>query len=175
MTVVRHAVNLGQGAALQTGIQYALEHGAEFIATFDADGQHNPADIEKMVSACREGGYAVALGTRFAAGGEARNINFKKRWLLRAAIWLTRWMTGLKVTDTHNGLRVFTRKAAEQIQIKQNGMAHASELLNQIASKKLSYIEVPVTIVYTPYSLQKGQSMWNGINILWELLTGKMK
>lgn len=175
VTVLRHAVNLGQGAALQTGMRYALQQGAGFIVTFDADGQHNPADIEKMVAACRDGKCAVALGTRFAVGGEARAITFKKRWLLRVAIWLTRWMTGLKVTDTHNGLRAFTRQAAEKIEIRQNGMAHASEILNQIASQKLSFIEVPVTIVYTPYSLKKGQSLWNGINILWELLSGKLK
>lgn len=175
VTVLQHAINLGQGAALQTGIQYALDQNADFIVTFDADGQHNPADIERMLTACREHGAMVALGTRFAAGGEARNINLRKRWLLRAAIWLTRLTTGLKVTDTHNGLRIFTRQAARQIHIRQNGMAHASEILNQIASLKLSYIEVPVTITYTAYSLKKGQSIWNGINILWELLSGKMK
>lgn len=175
VTLLRHSINLGQGAALQTGICYALQQNANFIVTFDADGQHHAGDIEKMVTACREGGYAIALGTRFAPGGEAKNINQKKRWTLRAATWLTRWMTGLNVTDTHNGLRVFSREAALKIRITQNGMAHASEILNQIASLKLKFVEVPVTILYTEYSLKKGQSIWNGINILWELITGKIK
>lgn len=175
VTVLRHSINLGQGAALQTGITYALRAGADYIVTFDADGQHHAADVEKMLERCEKEGCGVALGTRFGAGGAAVNITWRKNLALRVAIILTRWMTGLKVTDTHNGLRVFSRSAAEQIAITHNGMAHASEILNQIAAKKLSYIEVPVTITYTDYSLKKGQSLWNGLNILWELLTGRMK
>lgn len=175
VTVLQHGVNLGQGAALQTGITYALKAGARYIVTFDADGQHRAEDISKMIEQCQGGGYDVALGTRFGAGGLAVNITWRKNIVLRIAIVLTRWMTGLKVTDTHNGLRVFSRRAAEQIRITQNGMAHASEILTQISAKKLTYIEVPVTITYTDYSLKKGQSLWNGVNILWELLTGRMK
>lgn len=175
VTVLRHGVNLGQGAALQTGITFALQAGAEYIATFDADGQHRAADLEAMLAACEKGENDVALGTRFGAGGSALNITWRKNLALRIAIWLTRVMTGLKVTDTHNGLRVFSRCAAEQIRITQNGMAHASEVLSQIAAKQLNYIEVPVTITYTDYSLKKGQSLWNGVNILWELFTGRMK
>lgn len=175
VTVLVHGVNLGQGAALQTGITFALRAGAEYIVTFDADGQHCAEEIEKMLERCEKGGYAVALGTRFGEGGAAVNITWRKNLALRIAIVMTRWMTGLKVTDTHNGLRVFSRYAAEQIRITQNGMAHASEILSQIAARRLSYIEVPVTITYTEYSRKKGQSLWNGVNILWELLTGRMK
>lgn len=173
--ILRHAVNLGQGAALQTGIRFALTRGAAYIVTFDADGQHNAGDIGRLLSACREDGFEVALGTRFAQGGSAQNMDRGKKWLLKAAVAFTRWTTGLKVTDTHNGLRVFTRRAAEKIHIKQNGMAHASEILNQIAAYKLKYVEVPVTITYTTYSKLKGQSVWNSINILWELLSGKIR
>lgn len=176
VTVLRHAVNLGQGAALQTGMAYALQFPqAEYIVTFDADGQHHPDDIARMIAVLQSSNAQVALGSRFLSGGKAENIHSSKRWILSLATWFTRRSTGLKLTDTHNGLRVFTRTAAEQIQITQNGMAHASEILSIIAKKQMTYCEVPVTIVYTDYSRMKGQSILNGVNILWELLMEKFK
>ena len=176
VTILRHATNLGQGAALQTGITYAVRQGeADYLVTFDADGQHHAGDIQTLVDACRDGGYDVALGSRFIQGGMAVNINPLRKLALQLAIWLSRWLTGLRLTDTHNGLRVLTRGAAARIHLLQNGMAHASEILAQIADLKLKYIEVPVTITYTDYSKGKGQSLFNGLNILWDIMMGKMK
>ena len=176
VTILRHATNLGQGAALQTGLSYAVRKGeAAYIVTFDADGQHHASDIQTMVDACRNGGYDVALGSRFIQGGVAENINPVRKMALQMAIWLSRRLTGLKLTDTHNGLRVFTHDAASRIHLVQNGMAHASEILSQIAALKLRYTEVPVTITYTDYSVGKGQSLLNGVNILWDIIMGKMK
>jgi glycosyltransferase involved in cell wall biosynthesis len=165
---LRHAINLGQGAALQTGISYALQRGAELIVTFDADGQHQSADIPALVAPIVAGEVDVVLGSRFREGGRAVHITRTKRLVLKLAVAFTRATTGLAVTDTHNGLRALSRSAAERLQITQNGMAHASQILQEIANLKLAFREVPVTIVYTEYSVRKGQRLSNAFNILWD-------
>ncbi|MDK9713621.1 MAG: glycosyltransferase family 2 protein [Sulfuritalea sp.] len=169
--VVRHPVNLGQGASIQTGIEYALEQGADLIATFDADGQHQPDDLARLVSALEPARADVALGSRFL--GDAPGISLGRRALLRLAIWYTILSTGLRLTDAHNGLRVFTRAAATRIRITQNRMAHASEILEAIATLKLRFVEVPVTIKYTEYSKQKGQRGSDALKILTDLFVGR--
>jgi len=166
--VCRHIVNLGQGAALQTGISYALKSGAEYIVTYDADGQHSPDDVSAILEPLLNGGYDVALGSRFKLGGNALNIPAVRARMLRAAAVLTNIGLGLQVTDTHNGYRAFTAKAASQLNITQNRMAHAGQILKQIRVLGLRYTEVPVNIRYTSYSLAKGQRMSNYFNILWE-------
>ncbi|MEY2936584.1 MAG: hypothetical protein RL033_7333 [Pseudomonadota bacterium] len=165
---LRHAINLGQGAALQTGIQYALRQGASVIVTFDADGQHQSTDIPALIEPIVSGRVDVVLGSRFREGGRAVHITRAKRMVLKWAVAFTRVTTSLPVTDTHNGLRALSRKAAEQIQITQNGMAHASQILQEIATQRLAFCEVPVTIVYTEYSVRKGQRLSNAFNILWD-------
>lgn len=170
VTVLRHVINLGQGAALQTGISYTLKFPqTRYIVTFDADGQHQTNDIQPMIDACRDGSYDVVLGSRFLRLSKAENIGFLKRFILKLAVLYTRLTTGLAITDTHNGLRVFTAEAAAKLNLTHNRMAHASEILEQIASHKMRVYEYPVTITYTSYSKRKGQSIFNGINILWEL------
>jgi len=173
---LRHATNLGQGAALRTGIAFALQHpSARYIVTFDADGQHRPVDIQRLVAASQQGNVDVVLGSRFILGGKAVHIGFIRRLVLWVALQFTHLMTGLPLTDTHNGLRLFTRQAASQIKITQNRMSHASEILSQVASLKLRYKEIPIEVAYTSYSRRKGQSVWNGINILWEMIIGRIK
>ena len=169
--VVRHCVNLGQGAALQTGFDFALRHGAQYLVTFDSDGQHLAAEIASLVEPLRNGSADVALGTRFAMGGVAVDISRKRATVLKIATMLSRQTTGLDITDTHNGFRAFTRAAASRLRITQNRMAHASQILEEIARQGLRYVEVPVTIRYTEYSLKKGQKLANGFNILWESMT----
>lgn len=166
--LLRHAINLGQGGALQTGISYALARGARVIVTFDADGQHQRDDIPALVAPVLSGEQDVALGSRFLEGGSAVQISASKRRVLKLAVAFTRWTTGLGVTDTHNGIRALGRKAAASLRITQNGMAHASQILHQIAAQRLRYVEVPVKIVYTEYSVRKGQRLSNAFNILWE-------
>ena len=164
----RHLINLGQGAALQTGIDYALGHGAGYVVTFDADGQHDAADIPRLLGAITEGGCDVALGSRFMRGGQVENIPRAKLLTLRLAVLVTRLLVGLPLTDTHNGLRALTAEAAGRIRITQNRMSHATQILQAIAARRLRYREVPVTIRYTDYSIRKGQSISNSFNILWE-------
>ncbi len=169
--VVRHALNCGQGAALQTGITYALRHGARYLCTYDADGQHSPEDIRALARGLEASQADVALGSRFL--GRAERITPWRRWLLKAAIVFTRTHSGLKLTDTHNGLRLLTAGAARRIHLLQPRMAHASEILVQIARLGLRYVEVPVTITYSAYSTRKGQSAFGSIRILFDLLIAR--
>jgi glycosyltransferase involved in cell wall biosynthesis len=171
-TVITHPINLGQGAALQTGIRFALTRGAETIVTFDADGQHRATDIPALVGALAQHGADFALGSRFL--GQAINLPPSRRLLLRAATLFTRLTTGLRITDAHNGLRAMTRLGAGRIHLRQNRMSHASELLHQIATSGLKYVEVPVTIHYSTYSLAKGQSLLDALLIVLDLFARRL-
>lgn len=154
--VLRHYINRGQGAALKTGIVYALRHGAEAVVTFDADGQHDPREIAAMLEPIEKDEADVTLGSRFLKDGS--NVPPLRRLVLKAGIVFTQVMSKMRVTDTHNGFRVMNRKAAKKIKIVQDRMAHASEILDEIVRNKLRYREVPVTITYSYYSREKGQS-----------------
>ncbi|MGB8066157.1 MAG: glycosyltransferase family 2 protein, partial [Pseudolabrys sp.] len=134
-TVVAHPVNLGQGAALKTGIDYALSQGAEILVTFDADGQHRAENIAGLVRALKQEPADFALGSRRL--GQSRNMPFARRVFLFAATLFTVATTGLCLTDTHNGLRAFTRRGASALSFRQNRMAHASEILTDIANSGL--------------------------------------
>jgi glycosyltransferase involved in cell wall biosynthesis len=171
--LVSHPINLGQGAALQTGITFALQKGASHLVTFDADLQHRPDDIPTLLDALANSGADFALGSRFI--GSATDIDTSRRLLLKAAVLFTRFTTGLKITDTHNGLRAMTRRGASTLQIRQNRMAHASEILQQIAKSGLPYVEVPVIVRYTNYSKAKGQTLSNSLSIMLELVTGALQ
>lgn len=164
--VVSHVVNLGQGAALRTGINYAVSRGADVVVTFDGDGQHQAKDIGKLIAALDKAD--VALGSRFL--GQKIDIPFSRRVFLKAGALIFFLMYGVSLTDSHNGLRAFSRKAAQQIQIAGNGMEHASEIIEQISLKKLKFVEVPVDIRYTDYSLGKGQSSLNAFKIFWKMV-----
>ena len=172
VVLVSHPINRGQGAALQTGITVALGLGADVIVTFDADGQHDPADIPALVAPILAGECDVVLGSRFR--GRAERMPLARRLLLRVAVWFT-WLTAnLRVTDTHNGLRAFSRSAAERIRITMDGMAHASEILEEIAAHRLRWREVPVTVRYSEYSLAKGQRSSDSFRIAAQVLIEKL-
>ncbi|WP_240793017.1 glycosyltransferase family 2 protein [Arthrobacter crystallopoietes] len=166
--VVEHPVNLGQGAALQTGIEFALQDPQlDAIVTFDADGQHRVEDAAAMLARIRSGEAEVVLGSRFLEG--TADVSGLKRLVLRTAAMQSRFSTGLRLTDAHNGLRAISAPIAAKIQLTQNRMAHASELIQQLADLKPVLVEHPVKIVYTEYSKAKGQSLLNGVNILADL------
>lgn len=166
--VVRHPVNLGQGAALQTGLEFALlDPGCRHLVTFDADGQHRVADAVRMVELLRTGSYDVVLGSRFL--GDATGLTAGRRLLLRTAAAVTRVTAGIAVTDAHNGLRAMTRDFAERLEITMPGMAHASEITEAVGRLGARWTEVPVTIDYTDYSRGKGQRSINSVNIAFDL------
>ncbi len=165
--LVRHPINLGQGASLQTGIDYALRRGADYLVTFDADGQHSVADAERMVDIVRRDDVDVVLGSRFLETAE--DVPALRKLVLRTVAALSPSSRRLRLTDAHNGLRVLTRPVAEDLRISMNGMAHASEIVATLAGGSWRVREVPVTIRYTEYSRAKGQSLFNGVNILFDL------
>jgi glycosyltransferase involved in cell wall biosynthesis len=168
--VLKHPINLGQGAALQTGITKALENkDIQFILTFDADGQHSVDSAVAMIHEIKTSKVEIILGSRFLEKN-AIGMPSKKKIILRLGIAFTRIDSGLKVTDTHNGLRVMNRKFASSLQIKHAGMAHASEILNHIKDVGATWKEFPAQIYYTEYSMRKGQSVLNAVNILTEML-----
>jgi glycosyltransferase involved in cell wall biosynthesis len=169
--VVRHAVNLGQGAALQTGIAYALrDPSTRSVVTFDADGQHRVEDAAAMVARLERERLDVVFGSRFL--DRRTELDPLRRLVLRAAVVYTNRTTGMRLTDAHNGLRVLSRTGAATLRIRHNRMAHASEIVHQVGRSDLRWAEHPVHVLYTDYSRSKGQSLLNSINILVETLLG---
>lgn len=167
--VVRHPVNLGQGAALQTGIEYALSRpSTRFVVTFDADGQHQVPDALAMLERARDEDLAAVFGSRFL--NDTVEAGFVRRIVLKLAVWFTRQSTGMRLTDAHNGLRVIRADAASRIRLRQDGMAHASEIVLHIGRTGLPWAEHPVHVLYTDYSRGKGQSSLNSVNILVDLV-----
>jgi len=163
--VLRHPVNRGQGAALRTGFSYALSGGADVVVTFDADGQMDPSDIAAVISPVIRGEVDVVLGSRFLAAS-ATNASPVRRAALRVAVMFTRVLSGLRLTDTHNGFRALSRHALSVMRLSEDRMAHASEILHEIARTRLTYTEVPVTVRYTDYSRSSGRSMGGGQSTL---------
>lgn len=171
--LVQHPINLGQGAALQTGIEYALlDPTIDYFVTYDADGQHRMEDVEKMLIHIRKHDVDIVLGSRFL--GSAENISILKKAILKLAVKFSNASTGIKLTDTHNGLRVFNRAVAEGLNLQMADFAHASEIIDRVAEKKYRYEELPVTIIYTEYSRGKGQSIINAVNIVFDILMGRL-
>lgn len=165
--LVQHPVNLGQGAAIQTGVEYARKQpGASYFVTFDSDGQHQVTDVKRMVDTLRGDEADIVIGTRFH--GDTSSIPWIKRAMLRTIVTLSPQLRTMRLTDSHNGLRAFNRTVAEQFKITQNGMGHASEIIKMIGNRGWRVTEIPVTILYTEYSMKKGQSIINGVNILFE-------
>ena len=167
--VVRHPVNLGQGAALQTGFDFALGDPAmRYVVTYDADGQHQIDDVVAMLNLARTDDLDVVFGSRFL--DDRTEAGFAKKLVLQTAVAYTNLTTKTRLTDAHNGLRLISRDVVSRLDITQNRMAHASELVAQIGGMKVRYAESPVHILYTDYSRAKGQSLWNAVNILVELI-----
>lgn len=166
--IVTHPINLGQGAALQTGFEYALERGANYVVTFDADGQHRVEDAVAMIARARTEDLAIVFGSRFL--DQRTKPGLLKKIVLKTAVAVTNWTTRTRLTDAHNGLRVIRRDALESIKLKQDRMAHGTEIIVQLGRTGLPYAEQPVEVLYTEYSKAKGQSLFNSVNILIDLI-----
>ncbi len=172
--VVQHPINLGQGAALQTGFEWVLTYtDAKYVVTFDADGQHRTSDALAMVARAEAEDLGFVLGSRFL--GESHQAGFLKRLVLTTVAKLSALRGGLRLTDAHNGLRVLRRDVVAALRLRQNRMAHASEITGQLAHIDVKWAEHPVTIDYTDYSRSKGQSLLNGVNILTDLTFGSTR
>lgn len=170
--VLQHVINRGQGAALQTGIAYALKMGAQYVVTFDADGQHQPTDLPALVSPIASGEVDICLGSRFLEHADA--VPFGRRMLLMGAVVFTLITSRIRLTDAHNGLRAFSRRAADGLDIRLDRMAHASELVDLVRASGLSFREVPVHIKYTEYSMAKGQRSSAALRVALDYIVGRV-
>ena len=171
---LQHEVNLGQGAAIQTGIEYALtKNDATIFATFDGDGQHRVEDLAEIIKPVEKNEADIVMGSRFLPGAFS-NASFIRKVAIQTARVINFLFTGLWLTDAHNGLRVFNRKTASLLDLKENGMAHASEILFRVAKYKIRFKEMPVHILYTEYSKKKGQSIFSGIKIFFDLVFNRI-
>jgi glycosyltransferase involved in cell wall biosynthesis len=171
---LRHPLNLGQGAGLQTGTIYSLEQGAGLIVHFDADGQHPVDQIPSLLEPIRLGEADVVLGSRFLKRSDLELVPVKKRIALRLGIIVSGLLTGVWLTDTHNGFRALSASAARKIDLRENRFAHATEFLDHLRLQRLRYREIPSTIRYTAYSIRKGQPISNGLDIILDLLLRKV-
>ena len=170
--VLRHIINRGQGAALQTGTDYALENlNADIVVHFDADCQMQGKDIPKMIKPILENQADVVLGSRFLSG--KLQMPLSRKIILKLGIVFTLIISGIKLSDTHCGFRALSRKAAREIKITRDRMAHASEILDLIKVKKMRFVECAVEIKYSKESLAKGQSSWGAFIIVKDLLKSK--
>ncbi len=166
--LVRHPVNLGQGAAIQTGVEYARRQpGADVFVTFDGDGQHRVKDVIAMIDRLSTEGVDVVIGTRFGRPGLSKPPPLK-RIVLKTAAWLSPRGRRLGLTDTNNGLRVFNKTVADGLEITMSGMSHASEFILLIDENRWRVAEEPVEVLYTDYSKAKGQPLLNGVNIIFD-------
>jgi polyprenyl-phospho-N-acetylgalactosaminyl synthase len=172
--LVRHPVNLGQGAAIQTGVEYARSQpGAQVFVTFDADGQHRVRDVVTMIDRLAAGDADVVIGTRFGSGVSRPPL--LKRVVLQTAARLSARGRRLGLTDSNNGLRVFNKTVADHLNITMNGMGHATEFIMLIDENRWRVAEQPVEVLYTEYSSAKGQPLLNGVNIIVDgFLRGRM-
>ncbi|AKV03413.1 Dolichol-phosphate mannosyltransferase [Labilithrix luteola] len=183
VVLARHEVNLGQGAAIETARRLALdprfasEEGAfDAYVTMDSDGQHRPQDVQALALAVTRG-VDVALGNRFAGGSD---VPSSRRVLLTLARLFERLTTGLTLSDAHNGLRAFSPRAIGRMQLRQNRMAHATEITRRISlassagreAERLRLVEVPVAVRYTDESLAKGQKASGAVAIVVDLFQG---
>lgn len=166
--IVTHPINLGQGAALQTGFEYALERGARYVVTFDADGQHRVEDAVAMLERARADDLAIVFGSRFL--DDRTNPGILKKIVLKTAVAVTNLTTRTRLTDAHNGLRVIREDALRCIKLRQDRMAHGTEIVVQLGRSGLPYAEQPVEVIYSEYSKAKGQSLLNSVNILVDLI-----
>lgn len=173
-TVLQHIINRGQGASLKTGIDYAVQEGADIIVTFDADGQHRVEDIPAMIKPVESGKYDVTFGSRFLTKESQKNVPFLRKIYLKIGVLVLLVFYGVKMTDAHNGFRALSRKAAEKIRITADRMAHASEIVEEVHRNKLKYKEIPVIIRYTELTLKKGHgSFMEGCRILYTMIMKK--
>jgi glycosyltransferase involved in cell wall biosynthesis len=172
VVALKHIINRGQGAALRTGIDCAIKQGAEFIVTFDSDGQHRVEDLSAMLEPVIKGEVDVTLGSRFL---RKTKMPLGRKILLKGSIVVQWLFYGIKLSDAHNGFRVLSRRAAEQIRIESDRMEHASEIVEEIVKKNIKYEEIPVEIRYSGYSMRKGEgSFFGAIKILFKMIMRRL-
>lgn len=171
---LQHVLNLGQGAALRTGMMAAQHAGADIIVHFDADGQHDAAEIHQLIQPLIQNACDIVFGSRFLKNTTVQQVPFFRKFILQAGRYVNWIFYRILLSDAHNGFRAMNRTAFEKIIFTQNRMGHASEILYLVKKNNLRYLETPVSIYYTKYSLGKGQHIFNSVNIIFDLIFKKL-
>ena len=168
--IVSHIINRGLGAALKTGMTAAIKKGAKYILTFDADGQHEIADIAKVVKPLQQGNADVCIGAR-----PLRDMPISKSFANFVMNFLTLIFYRSNVKDSQSGLRAFTSDAASQINVVSSGYAVSSEFIKEISDKNFKLAEVEITTIYTPETQHKGTDAIVGLKILFKMILDLFK
>ena len=165
--VISHSINRGVGAATKTGIDFAKKSNADIVITFDADGQHDPIDIKKLVSPIISQKADLVVGSRFKKRQKIPLDRFILNWF---ANFITFALFGVFSTDSQSGLKAFSKKTIDLIEFKSDRMDFSSEILAEAKRNNLPIVEVPIKAIYTDYSRKKGQKNLNAIPIFVRLL-----
>lgn len=144
--VIKHPSNRGYGGALQTIFITAQELGADALVIIDADGQHNPEDIPKLLGELQKGADIV-IGSRFLEGMEASVPGYRKIGMKVLDI-ATYCASATSVTDSQSGFRAYGQRAINALKIHGSGMSAGSEILVQIKDHDLHVAEVPIRVDY---------------------------
>ncbi len=172
--VLTHIQNRGLGAALSTGFHAALDHGADYIVTFDADLQHTGKDVRRLLAPIKKGEADAVIGSRFLKPEDLKMMPFVKRIGNRSLTWITNVLSGTKITDSQSGLRAFSRKAAEKILILCDKYEVSSEIINELAKHKMRVVEIPIKAIYSERSIKKGTNIRSGLQVFFGLLLKKL-
>jgi len=165
------SINMGAGAATTAGLEGAKILNSDIAVTMDGDGQHNPADIEKLIKPIQAKKADLVIGTRLV---NPRGMPWYKQIGNKGLSLATFLLSGRWTTDSQSGFKAFSRKALEKLKMEMLGYEFCSEVVMDAATKKLKIKEVPVEVIYSEYSKRKGQSIFNGVNIIVKLFFKKI-
>lgn len=160
--VISHMINRGAGAATQTGIDYALDHGAEYIVTLDSDGQHYPEDIETLLDGIISSGADMVIGNRFLS--KKNSIPMTRKIMNRIGNYITFLFTGQYFEDSQSGFKILTRTAAKKIRLNTDGYEFCMEMIIKAVQNNLFIVNAPIAVMYSKTSMSKGQNLFTGIS-----------
>ena len=164
--VLRHVVNLGKGAALKTGCDFAVKKGAEYIIALDADAQHNPSDIPRFTEKLKK--YDIVFSYRNASKKMPFVLRFGNKFISN----IVRILYNVNLTDTQSGFRAFSKDAYKKIRWNAADYSMESEMISRVGKQKLKYVQIPIKTIYT--DRYKGTTVLDGIKIVLNMLWWKL-
>ena len=168
VVVLDHVINLGPGAATQTGIAYAVSQEAEIILTIDADLQHNPKDLVRLARHMEENNCDLVIGSRFL---QRNDVPRSRVFYNRIANIVSFFLTGKMLTDSQSGLKAISGNLARSMDLNYDGFEFCMEIIKHAKHSKADIQELPVDVRYSPETTAKGQNLRSGINMISRLLS----
>ncbi len=165
---LKHVINLGKGAALKTGCDYAVEHGAEWLVLIDADTQHDPAEIPNFLKKLEEGNEVI-FGYRIINSSMPAVLRFGNRFITSC----TRFLYGMRLHDTTCGFRALTAEAYKKIRWEAAGYFVEAEMIANVGKEKLSFAEVPIQTIYS--DKYKGTTVMDGVKIVGNMVLWRLR